>query len=215
MANDRDSPYKLFSASNDHIGAECPKCGRVLKIPRRRAAESTAGFDVQDGIVCPCGHEATAVHRPPPKPKPPEKRPSLAETIFAQGLVWGVIGAVLLGGGYLVFSVVSGVGAAFDGNESEPVPDLSASVSVSGGQVHVTNYDSFDWTGCEITLNAGLGGSWSQTVGRIPGGETVRGGLMAFTRRRGERFNPLTHAVEDVFLDCVTPAGRSTWAGRF
>lgn len=59
MANNRDSTYKLFSESNDHIGAECPECGRVLKIPKGRATESAGGFAVPDGIVCPCGQEAS------------------------------------------------------------------------------------------------------------------------------------------------------------
>lgn len=214
MADIAAGSFKLFSASDDHLLAECDRCGRVLKVPRLRVKEVAGGFEVADGVLCPCGQQARRIDSPPEKPRPLEKKPSLLETIFAQGMVWGVVGGILVGVGYVLFSIF-GAAADMGGGDSEPIPDLRASVEVAGGQVHVTNDDPFDWTRCTITLNAGFGGSWSQEVGRIPASQTVSGGLMAFTRGRGERFNPLTHAVEDILLDCYTPAGRSTWAGRF
>ena len=204
------SPFNVFSASDAHLGAECPQCGRVLKIPRHTSIEIAGGYRVEGGITCACGHESAEILQDSPEPRTPEKQPSRAETIFAQGLVWGFVVLLLAGIGY-VLVVVVGVVSDFDSAE---VPPLSAEVRISEGQIHLTNSDAFDWTACTISLNAGIGGSWSQDVGRVPAGQTVSGGLMAFTRGRGERFNPVTHAVEDILVDCATPAGRSYWSGR-
>ena len=97
----------------------------------------------------------------------------------------------------------------------EAPTSLSAEVRFSGSQIQIENNDTYAWTLCKVTLNSGIvRGSWSQEMGQIPAGETVSGGLMAFTRGRGERFNPLTHAVEDVLIDCDTPEGRRYWTGR-
>lgn len=95
------------------------------------------------------------------------------------------------------------------------VPDLTATVRSTATDVRITNGDSFDWTNCTVRLNPTLTGSWSQRVGRIGAGETVSGGLMAFTRGNGERFNPVSYAVEGVGLSCDTPRGRASWAGAF
>ena len=214
MTENLSDSYKLFSESGEELLAECPGCGRVLKVHRTNATEVGRDFRVRGGVLCPCGHKHDRIHSSPPEPKKPEKKPSLLETIFAQGLVWGILGAVVLVAGYVLFGVF-GVVSSFGDGDREPVPALSAEVRVGEGQVHVTNQDSFGWTGCKVTLNSGIGGSWSQTYGSISAGETVSGGLMAFTRRRGERFNPLTHALEDVLIDCSTPAGRTYWTGGF
>ena len=211
MAENQGEPYKLFSSSGQELLAECPRCDRVLKVPRSDATEVGRDFRVEGAVRCPCGNGHDRIYSPPPKPKKPEKKPSRLETIFAQGLVWGILGAIVLGLGYVVLGIV----AEFGDGGREPAPDLSAEVKVGDGQVQVTNQDSFGWTGCEVTLNSGIGGSWSQNYGSISPGQTVSGGLMAFTRRRGERFNPLTHALEDVLIDCSTPAGRAYWSGRF
>ena len=97
---------------------------------------------------------------------------------------------------------------------SEDTPSLTAEVRFSDSQIQIENNDTYAWTFCTVTLNSGIRGSWSQELGRIPAGETVAGGLMAFTRGRGERFNPVTHAVQDVLIDCDTPEGRRYYSGR-
>jgi hypothetical protein len=100
--------------------------------------------------------------------------------------------------------------------ESDPTPRLNAAARVDNAQLHLTNNDPFPWTDCSVELNSGtIRAGWSQNVGRIPAGETVSSGLMAFTRSGGERFNSFTHAVESIHVDCNTLGGRRLWSGRF
>lgn len=204
MGDTETAPFKLFSATTDQFMAECPNCERVFPVAMTTADRVEGGaFEVEGGLLCSCGHRATRVERQP-------EQVSEGSDAFINLFAWGVAAALVLGVGYLLFWLGSGI---FGGQER--APDLTADVRVSGGQVHVTNNDSFDWTACTISLNSGIGGSWSQSVTRIPAGETASEGLMAFTRGRGERFNPLTHALEDVLVMCSTPNGRSAYAGRF
>jgi hypothetical protein len=77
-------------------------------------------------------------------------------------------------------------------------------------QIVVKNGDVFAWTSCTIELNGGVARSgWIQEIGRVGPGETVAGGLMAFTRSDGERFNPGAYAVVQVAVSCDTPRGRA------
>ncbi len=107
-------------------------------------------------------------------------------------------------------------GPTTSGSSGASTPQLDAQVRKTDTQVFVTNNDSFAWTDCSIELNAGiLSGGWSQEVGQVGPGEVISGGLMAFTRGGGERFNPATHVVESVDIFCDTPSGRGFYSGAF
>ncbi len=95
-------------------------------------------------------------------------------------------------------------------------PTLSTTVRFTGTQIVVINRDNFDWRDCKIAINSGIfGGGWTTNVARIAAGDTVRGGILTFTRRGGERFNPATHAVETITVICQTPLGLALWEGEW
>ena len=95
-------------------------------------------------------------------------------------------------------------------------PTLSTTVRFTGTQIVVINRDNFDWRDCKIAINSGIfGGGWTTNVARIATGDTVRGGILTFTRRGGERFNPATHAVETITVICQTPLGLALWEGEW
>jgi hypothetical protein len=101
-------------------------------------------------------------------------------------------------------------------NTPPPVPDLRAGARLTATQIHVTNNDRHAWTDCIVELNPGLIRSgFAQQVGRIGAGETVTGGLMAFIKPDGERFNPGAYAVQSVAVRCSTPRGQAGWMGHF
>ncbi len=95
-------------------------------------------------------------------------------------------------------------------------PTLSTTVRFTGTQIVVINRDNFDWRDCKIAINSGIfGGGWTTNVARIAAGDTVRGGILTFTGRGGERFNPATHAVETITVICQTPLGLALWEGEW
>ena len=61
MSEGEKAPFRLFSASDDEVLAECGSCGRVLKVPRANVVPVERGFDVAIGVLCPCGRRATAI----------------------------------------------------------------------------------------------------------------------------------------------------------
>jgi hypothetical protein len=101
---------------------------------------------------------------------------------------------------------------ARSGPAPAPSSDLRARLRLTATQLHVTNLDTHDWTDCTIELN----NSYTQRIARIEAGGTVEGGLMAFTNRRAERFNPRTHAVQNASVRCSVPGRRlATYHGYF
>jgi len=127
---------------------------------------------------------------------------------------------VSAGMGCLVIVVATGLISALlitSGDPgSRPAPpdlgvDLNAAVQNTGTQIVVTNRDTFEWTSCRITINS----DYSQEVSRIGPGEQVAGGLLAFVRRNGERFQPAEYAVQDVSVSCDTPNGDGFYYGGF
>jgi hypothetical protein len=55
-----------FSEDTDHIGAECPKCGRVLRIPKSNLCPAPAAsthVTLQAPVRCPCGAAYDRVRR--------------------------------------------------------------------------------------------------------------------------------------------------------
>ena len=124
------------------------------------------------------------------------------------GWLWMAVGGMLF-----LFAVLAAAAACGGSNAAQP--ELNASVRRTGAQLLVENRDTFPWRNCEVEINPGRGGGWSQRVAYVPAGETIRGGLLAFTREGGERFNPATHAIETVRVACDVPAGYAVGYFRF
>jgi len=131
---------------------------------------------------------------------------------------FGCLGFVVI----IVFiaMVGGGSGGGSGGGGSAPpasqMRDLNAVARVTGTQLHLTNRDSYPWRNCKIELNSGvIRGGFSTSTTRIDAGETVTAGLMTFTKSGGERFNPMTHAVENVYVHCSVEGGSGSYMGRF
>jgi hypothetical protein len=90
-------------------------------------------------------------------------------------------------------------------------PTLNAAAQKSATQITVTNEDTVAWSACRVEINS----RWTAQMGDLAPGERATAGLMTFTRSGGERFNPSTHAVENLTVRCTTPAGALSWFGRF
>jgi hypothetical protein len=98
---------RYFSEDDVSIGAECPKCERVLKIYKNQLSESNDGFIIKNGVSCICKEIFTNIHK---KPKSVHCPRCYSENISAHkkgyGLGKAVAGGVLLGpigllGGFL------------------------------------------------------------------------------------------------------------------
>jgi hypothetical protein len=127
-----------------------------------------------------------------------------------------------LGGCLVLLLIIGGCWIAVSsggGGPSSSPPELvtlDALVQRSATQIVVTNQGEERWTNCRVEINPGIvRGGWSQSVAVIEPGQRVEGGLFAFTRSGGERFNPGTHVVESVTVQCDTPAGRGFYRGTF
>jgi len=53
----------IFSEDETSIGAECPRCRRVLKIQKASLVTTTDGFNLRRAIMCPCGKTYGAIVR--------------------------------------------------------------------------------------------------------------------------------------------------------
>jgi len=58
-----ESPIALhyFSEDSNTIGAECPQCGKILKIAKGILEETDDGFNVIQKIKCPCKEIYSAI----------------------------------------------------------------------------------------------------------------------------------------------------------
>jgi len=78
--------------------------------------------------------------------------------------------------------------------EQETIPEvrqIKASVSFTGTQFVITNYEDHDWVNVRFELNPGLISSgYTLKVRLIEAGTTYTVGAMQFANSKGERFNP-------------------------
>lgn len=124
----------------------------------------------------------------------------------------GIVGVFVV----MIISTLTGddsAGPSSGGPSSAPaVQELNASVRKSALQVEVTNRSAQGWTNCKVDLNPGIiRGGWAQRIASIPAGQTVNGGLLAFTKPDGERFNPAEYVLKSVRVSC----DQGFWSGEF
>jgi hypothetical protein len=53
--------------------------------------------------------------------------------------------------------------------------------------------------------------SFSLTLGDMKAGHPTTIAASDFTLRDGERFNPLTHEIQSLYVSCTTPNGQQSW----
>jgi hypothetical protein len=93
---------------------------------------------------------------------------------------------------------------------SDPVP-LAVRASLSNTELQIVHAGESIWRNCEVELNYGIvRGGYSQSVGTVMPGDTLRGGLASFTRG-AERFDPSRYVVERARMTCDTPRGTGLW----
>lgn len=110
----------------------------------------------------------------------------------------------------LVFFLV--IAVATDDTESTPVPDLNCSVRFDGSQFTIQNNDTYNWTDCRIYVNDDFELNGKSFIA----GQTYTVGCMQFTKDNGERFNPYTHKVQNIFFYCTNANGdRASYYGSW
>ncbi len=96
-------------------------------------------------------------------------------------------------------------------DSAKAAPDivrLHASGKISSSQFLLTNDDDFAWHDVTLHLNYGfLRSNFVKHIHRLSPGETITIGLREFMKGSGERFNPYTHEVREVFIMAQTPGG--------
>lgn len=84
--------------------------------------------------------------------------------------------------------------------------------------LRVQNGDSFDWTGCQLSINAqGVSSGYMRDVAAIRPGITEAALLASaeFVDGEGRGFDPATEEVATLAIVCQTPQGQRSYTGRF
>jgi len=88
--------------------------------------------------------------------------------------------------------------------------NLDAKVNFSNGQVHITNKNSYNWSGVELRINSGVFNKGYFTRARImEAGESYTVGIMQFANKKGERFNPYSMKAQTITIIAEKPNGSS------
>ena len=94
--------------------------------------------------------------------------------------------------------------------------ELNANVRFNGTQFIITNNDSFDWTNVKLEVNSQtFSGGYVLRSGRMVPGEVYSVGAMQFAKPDGERLNPYSHKVVNIFIMCDTPSGSGYFGGSW
>ena len=84
--------------------------------------------------------------------------------------------------------------------------------------LRVQNRDSFDWTGCQLSINAqGVSSGYTRDVATIRPGITEAALLESaeFVDADGRKFDPVTQQLATLDIACQTPQGQRSYSGRF
>jgi hypothetical protein len=105
----------------------------------------------------------------------------------------------------VVFATLTAIGWLLDSPsvaDAPPKQSKVADVSIAYNEVavEITNDGSPNWTTAEIYLNGSPPFSYKATVVAPAVGKSVRIPLASFVKKDGTRFNPLTHAVTEIWV---------------
>lgn len=84
--------------------------------------------------------------------------------------------------------------------------------------LRVQNGDSFDWTDCQLSINAqGVSSGYMRDVAVIKRGITEAALLASaeFADAEGRKFDPAAEEVTKLDIGCQTPQGHRSYTGRF
>jgi hypothetical protein len=93
------------------------------------------------------------------------------------------------------------------------LPSLSVKANMNGELISIKNTDGFAWQDCVAIINPPLF-SFSKfrlKFGDLKAGHSTMVAASDFTKSDGERFNPITHEVQSLFITCTTPQGQQSW----
>jgi len=87
-------------------------------------------------------------------------------------------------------------------------PRLTVDIRTNGVQFYIGNDDKFDWTDCVVKINyRGSGSGYELKIRKIAAGMARTVAVNEFANSDGERFDPITHKAQTVFIICQTPVG--------
>jgi hypothetical protein len=92
-------------------------------------------------------------------------------------------------------------------------PELKGTLRIRGGvEFLVSNDNDFDWKDCSFAVNYTLFGTdgYTGTIGTIAAHGTGSINAVSLALDTGERFNPITHRANNVFMRCAVPNGKGS-----
>jgi len=92
-------------------------------------------------------------------------------------------------------------------------PSLSVKANINGELISIKNADRFAWQDCVAKINPPVFSfsSFSLKLGDLKAGNSIMVAASDFTQSDGERFNPVTHEVQSLYITCTTPQGQQSW----
>ena len=84
-------------------------------------------------------------------------------------------------------------------------PELRLTIRQSGNRLAITNNEDAAVAECLVQLN---GAAFETKNVTLPASTVVQLPLRGFTKGDGTRFNPETHAVQDILVQCFRPTTR-------
>jgi hypothetical protein len=91
-------------------------------------------------------------------------------------------------------------------------PELKGTLRIVGAEFVVSNENDFDWKDCSFAVNYKLFGTdgYTGTIGTISAHGSGSIMAVALALDTGERFNPITHRANNVFMRCDVPNGKNS-----
>lgn len=100
----------------------------------------------------------------------------------------------------VIVLVIGYIGSMDVGTADAEKNPINAGIRKSITTLSITNQDSFNWPSAKIYVNGIMKGYEYEYNGSIPAGGSVDIGLMNFTKRNGERFQPQKTDVKEVIV---------------
>lgn len=110
----------------------------------------------------------------------------------ARAVIGGIIGILVI-----LIIIVSSI----DPYNGESVrPSVDAQIKKDFTSIYITNYNRSLWPCADIRVNGILNGYEYKYNKPIPAGETVEIRLSSFTKRNGDRFQPMKTDIKEVII---------------
>jgi ribosomal protein L40E len=207
LCNHCSGHIEFEEAQFDAQTISCPHCGMdtVLYIPS--VARRMPGSIRSDAVAAPppiilsnhnhmltvckhCGAEISKEADACPKCGGITRRRSKKFWRFIGGVAIGIIGLLVIG------SVLSSI----ESESRPPSKNIQASLSTMGDDyLMIRNTGSEDWLSVDVYIN-GMPPFTYRTTIELEAGKSGKVSLRDFSKKNGERFNPDTHRVVEVWI---------------